>query len=106
MKINYLKKTFKTDLFSINVVILHVAVKPNDDGPNRIVILMNEKLQNEQIHDAETEDHPPQQRMRPHEGSVGKGQHGNQQEEAGDAAKTGEKVRMVVADISEKNNYS
>ena len=47
---------------------------------------MDEKLDGEEIHDWETEDHPPEDGVGPDEGAVGEGQHGYDEEEDQHAA--------------------
>ena len=60
---------------------------------------MDEELHCQQVHDAEPEDHPPQQGMRPDERPVGEGQGGDDEEEHGRAAETAEQVGAVVGVI-------
>ena len=42
---------------------------------------MDEELDGEEIHDRETEDHAPEDRVRPNERAVGESQHGYDEEE-------------------------
>ena len=43
--------------------------------------LMDEELDGEEIHDRETKDHAPKDRVGPDEGAVGESQHGYDEEE-------------------------
>ena len=60
---------------------------------------MDEELHSQQVHDAEPEDHPPEDGVGPDEGAVGEGQGGDDEEEGGRAAEAAEQVGPVVGVI-------
>ena len=68
-------------LFAVDCVVLHFGVEPDDHTPDRLVVLVDEELEEEEIHDGGTKDTSPEGRMRPGERSVGEGEDGDDEEE-------------------------
>ena len=81
-------------LLTVDGVVLHPRVQPDDDGPGRVVVLVEEELDEEEVEDGDAEDAPPDSGVRPDEGSVGQRQHGDDHEEDEDPDQSGEDVAV------------
>ena len=82
-------------LFCINRVICHLRVVPLDKSFDRGIILVDEELQEHEVHDTQPKSHPPEHGVRANEGAVGKGQCGDYHEENEHSQNTGEEIRVI-----------
>ena len=58
-------------LLTVDGVMLHVGVQPDNDGPHGVVVLVEQELDEEQVEDGDTEDTSPNGGVRADEGPVG-----------------------------------
>ena len=70
-------------LLTVNRIVFHLWVKPDDHTPDGLVVLMDEELEEEEVHDGHPKDATPEGRVRPGEGAIGKGEDGDDEEEDG-----------------------
>ena len=75
------RKLRRSSRLDADCVVLHLGVEPDDHTPDRLVVLVDEELEEEEIHDGGTKDTSPESRMRPGERSVGEGEDGDDEEE-------------------------
>lgn len=83
-------------LLCIDPVVAHFGVDPDNDGFDCGIVLVDQKLDHEEVDDGEAEHHAPQNGVRTGEGAVGEGQGGDDQEEEGHAAHARENVGAVI----------
>ena len=67
--------------FAVDCVVFHFWVEPDDHTSDGLVVLVDEELEEEEIHDRGTKDASPKGRMRPGERSIGEGEDGDDEEE-------------------------
>ena len=71
-------------LLTVDCVVCHLWVEPDDHTPDSLVVLVDEELKEEEVHDRSPKDTTPEGRMRSGEGAIGEGEDGDDQEEDGD----------------------
>lgn len=67
--------------FRVYGVVGHLGIEPDDERANGRVILLDEELHHEQVQHRHAEHDSPENRMRPRERPIGKGQGRDDQKE-------------------------
>ena len=79
-------------LFCINGVICHFWVVPLYDGLDRLIILVNKKLQHHEIHDTQSKSHAPKHGMGSNKWAIGECEGRDDHEEDEDSQNAREKI--------------
>ena len=83
-------------LFTVNGVVCHGGVYPDNYCADSVVVLVKEELDQEEIQDGDSEDTSPEGGVGTGEGSVGQGEDGDDHEEDEDTDEAGEDVVVPV----------
>ena len=83
-------------LLTVNGVVGHAGVNPDNDGPDCGPVLVEQELEQQQVEDGDTQDTAPESRVGPSEGTVGQGEDGEDHEEDEDPHQASEDVVVPV----------
>ena len=83
-------------LLTVNSVVCHGGVYPDNYCTNSVVVLVQEELDQEEIQDGDSEDTSPEGGVGTGEGSIRKGEDGDDHEEDEDTDEAGEDVVVPV----------
>ena len=76
-------------LLTVHGVVGHAGIEPDDDCPDGVVVLMDEKLKSEKINDGDAQHTSPQSRVRPCKRTIRQSEDGDDHEEDKDTNQTG-----------------
>ena len=87
-------------LLTVYRIVCHFWVKPDDHTPDGLVVLVDQELEEQKVHNGRPKDATPEGRMRPGEGAIGEGEDGDDEEEDGDPDQPAVDVAVNVRKLS------
>ena len=90
-------------LLTVYRIVCHFGVKPDDHTPDGLVVLVDQELKEQKVHNGRPKDATPEGRMRPGEGAIGEGEDGDDEEEDGDSDQPAVDVAVNVRSLVPKD---